>query len=62
MFGVSKVARDITERKRAESAVRENEENLRRAASEAAKAAEINAKFRTMFEQGTQLAGILRSR
>ena len=59
VFGVSKVARDITERKRAESAVRENEENLRRAASEAAKAAEINAKFRTMFEQGTQFAGIL---
>ena len=59
VFGVSKIARDITERKRAELALRENEENLRRAASEAAKAAEVNAKFRTMFEQGTQFAGIL---
>lgn len=59
VVGASKVARDITEKKLAEVALRESEARYRRAASAAGLAAEANAKFRTLFEQGTQFAGIL---
>jgi PAS domain S-box-containing protein len=59
VIGASKVARDITERKRAEAALREREDLYRQAAAEAALAAEANAKFRVFFEQGTNFAGLL---
>ncbi len=52
VIGASKVARDITDRKRAE-------DRYRQAATSAAQAAESNAKFRTFFEQGTNFAGVL---
>jgi PAS domain S-box-containing protein len=52
VIGASKVARDITDRKRAE-------DRYRQAAVAAAQAAESNAKFRTFFEQGTNFAGVL---
>ena len=43
----------------AADALRESEERYRRAAAEAARAAEANAKFRAFFEQGTNFAGVL---
>jgi PAS domain S-box-containing protein len=59
IIGASKIARDITERTTAVLALRESEERYRRAAAEAARAAEANAKFRAFFEQGTNFAGVL---
>jgi PAS domain S-box-containing protein len=59
VVGASKIARDITERKRAESALQESEARFRKAAIEAAQAAQANAKFRAFFEQGTNFAGVL---
>jgi PAS domain S-box-containing protein len=59
IVGASKVARDISGKKRSEEALRQSEERYRRAAAAAARAAETNAKFRTLFEQGTQFAGML---
>ena len=53
------IAMDVTERVQAEEALRESELRYRRAAAEAASAAEANAKFRAFFEQGTNFAGVL---
>jgi PAS domain S-box-containing protein len=52
LYGVVLVFRDITERKLAEA-------RFRRAAAEAAAAAEANAKFRVFFEQGTHFAAVM---
>lgn len=53
------VTRDVTQRVAAEQRLRDSEERYRRAAAEAARAAEANAKFRAFFEQGTNLAAVL---
>ncbi|MEO7599933.1 MAG: PAS domain-containing protein [Opitutus sp.] len=50
---------DLTDRKRAEFALRASEERYRQAALAAGTAAEANAKFRVFFEQGTQFAALL---
>lgn len=52
VIGASKIARDITHRRRAE-------ERERQAAADARAAAEANAKFRTFFEQGSYFAGVM---
>jgi PAS domain S-box-containing protein len=59
VIGASKIARDITGRKRQEEALRQSEARYRAAAEEAARAAEANAKFRAFFEQGSNFAGVL---
>ncbi len=59
IVGASKVARDITQAKKAEQILRESEARYRKAATEAAQAAAANAKFRAFFEQGTNFAGVL---
>jgi PAS domain S-box-containing protein len=56
VIGASKVARDISERKRGERALRESEERERKSTVEALSA---NAKFRAIFEQTTVFAGIM---
>jgi PAS domain S-box-containing protein len=53
------IAMDVTEQVLAEEALRAAEEQHRKAAAEAARAAEANAKFRTFFEQGANFAGVL---
>jgi PAS domain S-box-containing protein len=58
VIGASKVARDITQTKKAELILRESESRYRKAATEAAQAAASNAKFRAFFEQGTNFAGV----
>ena len=52
------VTLDVTEPKRAEEALRESEDRYRKAAAEAARAAEANAKFR-LLRAGTNFAGVL---
>src|SRR5262249_48332959 len=59
VIGAAKIARDIPARTQAEEALRASEARYRRAAAEAARAAEANAKFRAFFEQGTNFAGVL---
>lgn len=59
LIGSVLVSRDVTDKKRAEKALRESEALYRRAAAEALQAAEANAKFRAFFEQGTNFAGVL---
>lgn len=59
VIGSVLVSRDVTEKKRAENALRDSEALYRRAAAEALQAAEANAKFRAFFEQGTSFAGVL---
>jgi PAS domain S-box-containing protein len=56
VVGASKVARDISERKRAQRALRESEERERKMTADALAA---TAKFRAVFEQTTVFAGIM---
>lgn len=56
VIGASKVARDITEQKRAQEALRQHRERERQIIAEVIAA---NAKFRAVFEQTTVFAGIM---
>jgi PAS domain S-box-containing protein len=56
VIGASKVARDISERKRAERALRASEERERKLAADALA---VTAKFHAIFEQTTVFAGIM---
>lgn len=56
VIGASKVARDISERKRVEKALRLSEERERKMTADALAA---TAKFRAVFEQTTVFAGIM---
>jgi PAS domain S-box-containing protein len=57
--GITIYFRDATERVANELARKESEERYRRAAAEAERAAEANAKFRAFFEQGSTFAAVL---
>ncbi len=59
IVGASKVARDITQAKKAEQILRKARPVIAKVATEAAQAAASNAKFRAFFEQGTNFAGVL---